>query len=129
MRARVRGRPRLGPDAVDGEHGTAPVEDRLDAADDVIVNTGTLQDLQQFVQTLHRNYMLLAERIRGRRALGRSYRLVKGRWWSSFAVLALAVVIGAFATSGIVAAFAWQIVRQPRCSPWSDAAGAPNRSQ
>lgn len=38
-------------------------EDRLDAADDVIVNTGTLQDLQQFVQTLHRNYTLLAERI------------------------------------------------------------------
>jgi dephospho-CoA kinase len=38
-------------------------EDRLDAADDVIVNTGTLQDLRQFVQTLHRNYTLLAERI------------------------------------------------------------------
>lgn len=38
-------------------------EDRLDAADDVIVNTGTLQDLQRFVQTLHRNYKLLAERI------------------------------------------------------------------
>lgn len=41
-------------------------EDRLDAADDVIVNTGTLQDLQRFVQTLHRNYKLLAERINGR---------------------------------------------------------------
>lgn len=38
-------------------------EDRLDAADDVIVNTGTLQDLRQFVQTLHRNYTMLAERI------------------------------------------------------------------
>lgn len=38
-------------------------EARLDAADDVIVNTGTLDDLQQFVQTLHRNYLLLAERI------------------------------------------------------------------
>ena len=38
-------------------------EDRLDAADDVIVNTGTLQDLHRFVQTLHRNYKLLAERI------------------------------------------------------------------
>ncbi|MBL8268660.1 dephospho-CoA kinase [Steroidobacter sp.] len=38
-------------------------EDRLDAADDVIVNTGTLQDLHQFVQTLHRNYTLLSERI------------------------------------------------------------------
>lgn len=38
-------------------------EDRLDAADDVIVNTGTLQDLHQFVQTLHRNYTVLSERI------------------------------------------------------------------
>lgn len=38
-------------------------EDRLEAADDVIVNTGTLQDLQQYVQTLHRNYTLLSERI------------------------------------------------------------------
>jgi dephospho-CoA kinase len=38
-------------------------EDRLNAADDVIVNTGTLQDLQQFVQTLHRNYTALSERI------------------------------------------------------------------
>jgi hypothetical protein len=42
--------------------------------------------------------VLLAERIRGRRALGRSYRLVKGRWWSSFAVLALAAIL-----AGIVA--------------------------
>jgi dephospho-CoA kinase len=39
-------------------------DERLDAADDVIVNTGTLEDLHQFVQTLHRNYTLLAERIR-----------------------------------------------------------------
>lgn len=38
-------------------------DDRLDAADDVIVNTGTLQDLHQFVQTLHRNYTLLSERM------------------------------------------------------------------
>lgn len=38
-------------------------EDRLEAADDVIVNTGTLQDLHQFVQTLHRNYTVLSERI------------------------------------------------------------------
>lgn len=38
-------------------------EERLDAADDVIVNTGTLEDLHKFVQTLHRNYTLLSERI------------------------------------------------------------------
>lgn len=35
-------------------------EQRLAAADDVIVNTGTLADLEQFVETLHRNYELLA---------------------------------------------------------------------
>jgi len=35
--------------------------DRLAVADDVIVNTGTLADLQRFVLTLHRNYDLLAQ--------------------------------------------------------------------
>lgn len=43
-------------------------EDRLDAADDVIVNTGTLRDLHQFVQTLHRNYTLLSERMNAQAA-------------------------------------------------------------
>jgi dephospho-CoA kinase len=37
---------------------------RLEVADDVIVNTGTLEDLEQFVSTLHRNYALLAQRSR-----------------------------------------------------------------
>ena len=36
-------------------------EQRLAMADDVIVNTGTLEDLEAFVQTLHRNYLLIAE--------------------------------------------------------------------
>lgn len=36
-------------------------EARLSAADDVIVNTGTLEDLRQFVLTLHRNYERLAK--------------------------------------------------------------------
>ena len=40
-------------------------EERLDAAHDVIENTGTLEDLQRFVQTLHRNYALLAQKMRG----------------------------------------------------------------
>lgn len=35
-------------------------EARLSAADDVIVNTGTLEDLGRFVDTLHENYELLA---------------------------------------------------------------------
>jgi dephospho-CoA kinase len=37
-------------------------EARLSVADDVIVNTGTLEQLQQFVLTLHRNYELLARK-------------------------------------------------------------------
>lgn len=38
-------------------------EERLDAAHDVIENTGTLADLERFVQTLHRNYALLAQKL------------------------------------------------------------------
>ena len=38
-------------------------EERLNAAHDVIENTGTLADLQRFVQTLHRNYALLAQKL------------------------------------------------------------------
>jgi dephospho-CoA kinase len=38
-------------------------EERLDAAHDVIENTGTLADLQRFVQTLHRNYELIAANL------------------------------------------------------------------
>jgi dephospho-CoA kinase len=36
-------------------------EERLNAAHDVIENTGTLADLTRFVQTLHLNYALLAQ--------------------------------------------------------------------
>ena len=35
-------------------------QQRLDVAHDVIVNTGTVDDLRQFVLTLHNNYRLLA---------------------------------------------------------------------
>lgn len=38
-------------------------EERLNAAHDVIENTGTLADLQGFVATLHRNYALLAQKL------------------------------------------------------------------
>jgi dephospho-CoA kinase len=38
-------------------------EERLNVAHDVIENTGTLADLQRFVQTLHRNYELLAQKL------------------------------------------------------------------
>jgi len=38
-------------------------QQRLEVADDVIVNTGTVDDLRQFVRTLHDNYRLLASRM------------------------------------------------------------------
>jgi dephospho-CoA kinase len=38
-------------------------EERLNAAHDVIENTGTLADLRRFVQTLHQNYALLAQNL------------------------------------------------------------------
>jgi dephospho-CoA kinase len=36
-------------------------QERLAVADDVIVNTGTLEELKRFVETLHRNYELIAK--------------------------------------------------------------------
>jgi dephospho-CoA kinase len=39
-------------------------EQRLSVADDVIVNTGTLEDLPGFVTTLHKNYLLVAQQAR-----------------------------------------------------------------
>ena len=41
---------------------------------------------------------LLTEGVRGRRALGRSYRLVRGRWWPTFAITLLAFLIAGFVT-------------------------------
>jgi dephospho-CoA kinase len=43
-------------------------EQRLNAADDVIENTGTLADLQRSVQILHRNYALLAQQLGARQS-------------------------------------------------------------
>ena len=42
-------------------------EERLNAAHDVIENTGTLEDLERFVDILHRNYALLAQKRAGQR--------------------------------------------------------------
>jgi hypothetical protein len=44
---------------------------------------------------------LLTEGVRGRRALGRSYRLVRGRWWPSFGLAALALVFAGFVSYAI----------------------------
>ena len=45
-------------------------EDRLAVADDVIVNTGTLADLDGFVRTLHQNYLRIAEHRLGEQEKG-----------------------------------------------------------
>lgn len=47
-------------------------QQRLEAADDVIVNTGTVDDLRQFVATLHQNYRLLAQRRQSPAAPGKN---------------------------------------------------------
>jgi dephospho-CoA kinase len=47
-------------------------QQRLDAAHDVIVNTGTVDDLRQFVLTLHDNYRLLAQRLQSPAAVEKS---------------------------------------------------------
>ena len=44
---------------------------------------------------------LLTEGIRGRRALGRSYRLIKGRWWPTFGLALLALVFASFVSYAV----------------------------
>jgi hypothetical protein len=43
--------------------------------------------------------ILLTEGIKGRRALGRSYGLVKGRWWRTFGVIALGFILASIVGS------------------------------
>jgi hypothetical protein len=54
--------------------------------------------------------VLLVEGLRGRAALGRSYRLVKGRWWRTFGVLVVGFVLAAIVSTIVQAVFLIGIV-------------------
>jgi hypothetical protein len=47
--------------------------------------------------------VLLTEGVRGRKALGRSFALVKGRWWGTFGALAIAFTLVAVVSAAITA--------------------------
>ncbi len=47
--------------------------------------------------------VLLAEGVRGRRALGRSRQLVRGRWWATFGVIVVGVIMAAVISAGLTA--------------------------
>jgi hypothetical protein len=44
---------------------------------------------------------LLAEDLRGRKALRRSFRLVRGRWWPTFGILVLGAILAGIASNVI----------------------------
>jgi hypothetical protein len=53
---------------------------------------------------------LLTEGVKGRRALGRSFRLVKGFWWRAFAIVVLGSVLGSIlelAIGGVLGAISF----------------------
>jgi hypothetical protein len=54
--------------------------------------------------------VLFVENLRGRKALGRSFSLVKGRWWRTFAVLSLGFLLGSFVSSIVQAIFVVGII-------------------
>ena len=53
---------------------------------------------------------LLVEGLRGRKALGRSFQLVKGRWWRTFGVLLVGFILAAIVSTVVQAVFLIGIV-------------------
>jgi hypothetical protein len=56
---------------------------------------------------------LLMEDVRGRRALGRSRRLVKGRWWPTFGILILGGLLAGIVSAAISAALEVLVLADP----------------
>ena len=54
--------------------------------------------------------VLLVEGLRGRAALGRSFRLVKGRWWRTFGVLVVGFILAAIVSTIVQSVFLIGIV-------------------
>jgi hypothetical protein len=54
--------------------------------------------------------VLFVEDLHGRKALGRSFTLVRGRWWRTFAVIALGFLLGSFVSSIVQAIFVVGII-------------------
>lgn len=48
---------------------------------------------------------LLVEGLRGRKALGRSFRLVRGRWWRTFGVIAVGFILAGIISTLVQAVF------------------------
>ncbi len=57
--------------------------------------------------------VLLVEGLRGRTALGRSYQLVKGRWWRTFGVLAVGFILAGVVSTIVQGAFLVGIIVEP----------------
>jgi hypothetical protein len=56
---------------------------------------------------------LLVEGLRGRKALGRSFGLVKGRWWRTFGVLTVGFILAGVVSSIVQGAFLLGIIVEP----------------
>lgn len=57
--------------------------------------------------------VLLLEGLRGRRALGRSFALVKGRWWRTFGVLAVGLILAGVVSTLVQGVFFVGILVNP----------------
>ena len=57
--------------------------------------------------------VLLVEGLRGRTALGRSYQLVRGRWWRTFGVLVVGFILAGVVSTIVQGAFLIGIIIEP----------------
>ena len=57
--------------------------------------------------------VLLVEGLRGRKALGRSFELVRGRWWRTFGVIVVGFILGGVVTAIVQGVFLIGIVFDP----------------